>query len=575
MATETSPIVDPSPELFARGKPYLGLFLISFLILFFELTCIRWFGSMVIFLTFFTKLVLMACFLGMSVGCLAARLPKDLVDRTIPLAVWSVLLSCAILVFYSSFGRILVDVGSQGSPQQVFFGAEYLPKDPSYFVVPIEVLAGLFFVLIASMFAGLGQEMGRAFDRIPNHVAAYTVNILGSLTGIVAFSVASYFCTPPIVWFAISIGLCLHFVKRSRALQAAGLAGILVLAGVFGGIGLNRGDPTILWSPYYRVDYSPATGGIGTNNIGHQVMIRISEAAPAYMLPFLLNRDSGQRAFDDVLVIGAGSGNDVQAALAQGARHVDAVEIDPVINGIGRRDHPDRPYDDPRVSIHIDDGRSFVRKTGRSYDFVSYAVVDSLVLHSGYSSLRLESFLFTEEAFRDVKARLRPGGIFAMYNLYRQGWVVGRLAKMVEKVFGTKPLVMSLPYQETISPRDNQGNHFTLLLVGDAGSTALDAIRARFAEERCFWVNDKPKYKQSVNAFGPEPPMQNDAEAGAWQKIGLVQLNTTGINTLPSGDWPFLYGSSCVPGGWSADEGPKRLCRRQLGRDACCSRLLA
>ena len=34
---------------------------------------------------------------------------------------------------------------------------------------------------------------------------------------------------------------------------------------------------------------------------------------------------------------------------------------------------------------------------------IAYALVDSLVLHSGYSSLRLESFLFTEQAFRDVK----------------------------------------------------------------------------------------------------------------------------------------------------------------------------
>ena len=52
--------------------PAVELFLISFLILFFELACIRWFGSTVIFLTFFTNIVLMACFLGVSVGCLAA-----------------------------------------------------------------------------------------------------------------------------------------------------------------------------------------------------------------------------------------------------------------------------------------------------------------------------------------------------------------------------------------------------------------------------------------------------------------------------------------------------------------------
>ena len=73
----------------------------------------------------------------------------------------------------------------------------------------------------------------------------------------------------------------------------------------------------------------------------------------------------------------------------------------PVLYEIGRDDHPDHPYHDPRVAIHLDDGRSFVRKTRRQYDQITYALVDSLVLHSGYSSLRLESFLFTEQAFRD------------------------------------------------------------------------------------------------------------------------------------------------------------------------------
>ena len=75
------------------------------------------------------------------------------------------------------------------------------------------------------------------------------------------------------------------------------------------------------------------------------------------------------------------------------------------------------------------------------------------MLHSGYSSLRLESFLFTEEAFRDIKAKLKPGGAFVMYNAYRQGWVVGRLALLAEKVFGTKPIVLSLPHVDTIDFR--------------------------------------------------------------------------------------------------------------------------
>ncbi len=100
--------------------------------------------------------------------------------------------------------------------------------------------------------------------------------------------------------------------------------------------------------------------------------------------------------FEQVMVIGAGSGNDVAAVLRQGATHVDAVELlDPVINLEGRLHHPDQPYANPKVAIHLDDGRSFVRQTRQTYDLISYAVVDSLALHSSYSSIRLESFLFT------------------------------------------------------------------------------------------------------------------------------------------------------------------------------------
>jgi hypothetical protein len=73
----SSPIPGSAPATAQSPTRPLGrLFLISFVILFLELACIRWFGSTVVFLTFFTNLVLMACFLGMSVGCLAASPPR-------------------------------------------------------------------------------------------------------------------------------------------------------------------------------------------------------------------------------------------------------------------------------------------------------------------------------------------------------------------------------------------------------------------------------------------------------------------------------------------------------------------
>src|ERR1700676_3505844 len=62
----------------ARGN----LFLISGLLLFLELCCIRWFPAHVLFLTFFTNTVLLACFLGMSLGCLAASQPRNYLKAT-------------------------------------------------------------------------------------------------------------------------------------------------------------------------------------------------------------------------------------------------------------------------------------------------------------------------------------------------------------------------------------------------------------------------------------------------------------------------------------------------------------
>ena len=111
------------------SRPLGRLFLISFVLLFFELACIRWFGSTVVFLTFFTNIVLLATFLGMSVGLLAASGRRDWTGATAPLLLAAVLLAHGTLWAYSRFGNVLVDVGGQGSPQQVYFGTEYRAGD--------------------------------------------------------------------------------------------------------------------------------------------------------------------------------------------------------------------------------------------------------------------------------------------------------------------------------------------------------------------------------------------------------------------------------------------------------------
>ena len=229
------------------------------------------------------------------------------------------------------------------------------------------------------------------------------------------------------------------------------------------------------------------------------------EPSCAYALPYLLQRDSGGRPFQNVLIIGAGSGNDVSRALQWKAAHVDAVEIDPAILEIGKYHHPDEPYGETKpVAVHQNDGRNFLRSTKNQYDLIVYALVDSLVLQSGYSNIRLESYLFTKEAFTDAKRCLKPDGLFVVYNYFRQGWIVTRIAKILREVFDTDPLILTMPYQPEVQPEERSSS-LTMFIAGEV--PALERLRKAFhwpaqkdhEEAAKYWVDLK-------QITGPDAP---------------------------------------------------------------------
>ena len=80
------------------------------------------------------------------------------------------------------------------------------------------------------------------------------------------------------------------------------------------------------------------------------------------------------------------------------------------------------------MTAHIGDGRAFLESTDKKYDLIVLALPDSLTLVSGNSALRLESFLFTKEAFEAARDHLKPGGVFSLYNYYRTKWLIDRYA---------------------------------------------------------------------------------------------------------------------------------------------------
>jgi spermidine synthase len=178
--------------------------------------------------------------------------------------------------------------------------------------------------------------------------------------------------------------------------------------------------PHQIWSPYNKLTLQNRHGNstlfIWANNIPYQgihPLAAIRQHKQFYLYPY---QHVTRASLGNVLVIGAGNGNDVAVALSKGARHVDAVEIDPVLVRIGRNSHPAHPYQSPRVTIHVADGRQYLQDTKRHYNLIVYALPDSLTALAGQSAIRLESYLLTSQALAAARARLAPGGTFAMYN---------------------------------------------------------------------------------------------------------------------------------------------------------------
>jgi SAM-dependent methyltransferase len=513
------------------------LFAISALFLFLELTFIRWFPAEVLFLTFFTNTVLLACFLGLSLGCLAAGHRRNYLVLTPVMLIVGAVSGAAMESVRLALQDVL-DVGKNAtSPQMVYFGTEVRVNDVASFVIPIEWVAGFFFLLIAATMIGPGQVLGRRFAAMPNPIHAYLTNIGGSLAGVLIFNLCSWWLSP-VWWFGIAGAGLIYFLLRDAPRQrwAVGLTiavPMLLLLPEHLELGIIRKlYPQESWSPYYRVNYSPVNHVIVVNLLGHQTMLGRSDPTPSYALPYLLNRDSGQPPFHEVLIVGAGSGNDVSRALDWGASdvHVDAVEIDPLIQRLGWRDHPDRPYQDPRVAVHLGDGRNFLRSTNKKYDLIVFALVDSLVLHSSVSNIRLESYLFTRESIDDVRRILKPGGLFVVYNYFRQGWIVSRLDKTLDEVFAQPATVLTMPEQDVILP-DKRFDGFTAFFAGPRA----ESIRTAFERNGSYLV---------PGGMSPTRSWPNGFHA----PTGKDQIRFHPANiVIPGGlrvaedAWPFLY----------------------------------
>ncbi|MBS1957368.1 MAG: hypothetical protein JST89_24495 [Cyanobacteria bacterium SZAS-4] len=415
-----------------------------------ELSLIRWQASSVDFLAFFKNFGLIACFAGLGLGySLSAA-------RTLPL--FSTIILVGYQIFFVSLLQFSTITNTIASPPTVgdqhTLRVALVDEGSIAYWLAVYLILALLFCLTSLAFLPIGQLCGKLMGRL-NALPAYGANLLGSLFGVITMTVLSYFWTPPIVWLGLCLFGCLLFgAYGARSLILGGVVSIvaLVLLGL-----PTRFAYSVVHSPYQIIEVEPADvhGWLSIKAAGYyyQRVLDLSEASinaftelklPAayYNMPYKIHPGA-----KNVLIIGAGSGNDVSAALRAGVEHVDAVEIDPAIAEFGRLYHPEEPYKDKRVNLVLNDGRAFLRKTHSKYDIIVYALIDSHALSSSSSSLRVDSYIYTVESFKEAREHLAPHGLFSMSFVGVLPDMQAKITKMLKMAYdGQSPLTLMTLY---------------------------------------------------------------------------------------------------------------------------------
>jgi spermidine synthase len=437
------------------GFSYARLSIASALGLFLELLMIRWISSEVRIFAFLKNYMLVSCFLGFGLGCFLCRRRINLIALIAPLFSLVFLIEFPwqplreLISALPSYLGVASEVNSMGIPAVPFSGMGLLALSAAVAItVPL-------FILNAMVFVPLGQLVGGYLEKAPHGIFAYSVNILGSLAGILLFTLLSQFWLPPFAWLTVAGILLTVLVGRKIPLRWASLVGFALCVAFFFFQPHSVGQK--FWSPYQYLELSTRIENgeviayqLDTNHTWFQQVVNLSpefvDAHPgfftdvksewdAYNLPYHLYTHPAS-----VLVLGAGMGNDVAAALRNGAGHVVAVEIDPLIQHLGRQYHFERPYSSARVTAVVNDARSYIENSRDKFDLIVYSLLDSHTNISNYSSVRIDNFVYTREALDAARRLLKNDGLLVLKFQAHTPWIAGRLNGLLETVFAQTPL---------------------------------------------------------------------------------------------------------------------------------------
>jgi SAM-dependent methyltransferase len=519
MSNPQVPIVPSGDDPCGPSNHAWAIFLVSAAGLFLEMMLIRWLDTEIRIFAYLQNTVLIVCFLGLGMGCFSCRQPVSARDVLLPWLVLTVLF--AVPICRTAFAGISGLLGNLGDMPIWYVEASQNPWMSLLSAILGLTLTFCLMVVLWEIFVPLGRLLGRLLDDHPRTIRAYSVNVAGSLAGIGLFVVVSAFSLPPAVWVLAAAAPLWPFLGRDRqrlvndGLLAAILAGTWIA-------GRQPQAEEVVWSPYQKLalyhssaNRNPVLAGdylIEVNNVGYQGMIDLrpekiadDDRIPAelrglsqYDLPLLF-----QPGAANVLIVGSGAGNDVAGALRGGARRVTAVEIDPVILAMGRRCHPERPYDSERVTVVNDDARSFFATTTDKYDLVIFGLLDSHT-STAMTNARLDHYVYTRESLSHARALLAEGGVMVLSFEARKPYIADRMSRTLTEVFGHVPLAFRVP-------GSGAGWGGVLFVAGDPV-----AIQKTLASN--------PRLRQQI---------------ADWQAANPLSLPHT--TAVTSDDWPYLY----------------------------------
>lgn len=435
----------------------LPLFLVSFAALYVEILLIRWIGTEVRIFAYFQNLSLIASFLGFGLGCYGAGKKRVRLFDAAALGALVILVVPGIPGWRRTLEVLAAGMAfsADATIWTLYPGEERLGSIAALSFLSVCLMAVFLLLMIATMLP-LGRWVGTYLNAAKNPISAYTANLAGSLAGIWLLAALAYLHFSPVVWYGVALLLYVAMRREGDKLINGGTIVLIAsLIFLYHAYAPTKTTATY-WTPYQKLTVESLPDDqyqINVNNAGY---MSIANVSPSFLLKHPefaqgVSKSSYDAPFrfitdrDRVLIVGGGAGNDAAAALRNGARQVDVVEIDPVIYGLGKRLHPDHPYDSPKVHVILYDARAYLRQSTQSYDAIIFGLLDSHTQFSGYSSMRIDNYVYTEEAFREAKRLLKPSGVLVLKFEVREPWTwMGeRFQTILGGLFNRPPVVFT------------------------------------------------------------------------------------------------------------------------------------